>query len=101
MKETSMIVGIFRLILLFALLCNTYYLIILNEKITNFGQIMNLNVHDVNIVDFIKKIVDDLDEHIEDQRNKVRESLVKKGIDERNSVLIKSNGEFTKKVEGH
>ena len=101
MKETSMIVGIFRLILLFALLCNTYYLIILNEKITNFGQIMNLNVHDVNIVDFIKKIVDDMDEHIEDQRNKVRESLVKKGIDERNSVLIKSNGEFTKKVEGH
>ena len=101
MKETSMIVGIFRLILLFALLCNTYYLIILNEKITNFGQIMNLNVHDVNIVDFIKKIVDDMDEHIENQRNKVRESLVKKGIDERNSVLIKSNGEFTKKVEGH
>ena len=101
MKETFMLVGIFRLILLFALLCNTYYLIILNEKITNFGQIMNLNVHDVNIVDFIKKIVDDMDEHIENQRNKVRESLVKKGIDERNSVLIKSNGEFTKKVEGH
>ena len=101
MKETSMIVGIFRLVLLFALLCNTYYLIILNEKITNFGQIMNLNVHDVNIVDFIKKIVDDMDEHIEDQRNKVRESLVKKGIDERNSVLIKSNGEFTKKLEEH
>ena len=101
MKETSMIVGIFRLILLFALLSNTYYLVVLNEKITNFGQIMNVNVHDVSIVDLIKKIVDDMDEHIENQRNKVRESLVKKGIDERNSVLIKSNGEFTKKVEGH
>ena len=101
MKETSMIVGIFRLILLFALLCNTYYLIVLNEKITNFGQIMNVNVHDVSIVDLIKKIVDDMDEHIENQRNKVRESLVKKGIDERNSVLIKSNGEFTKKLEEH
>ena len=96
-----MIVGIFRLILLFALLSNTYYLVVLNEKITNFGQIMNVNVHDVSIVDLIKKIVDDMDEHIEDQRNKVRESLVKKGIDDRNSVLIKSNGEFTKKVEGH
>ena len=101
MKETSMIVGIFRLILLFALLSNTYYLVVLNEKITNFGQIMNVNVHDVSIVDLIKKIVDDMDEHIENQRNKVRESLVKKGIDERNSVLIKSNGELTKKLEEH
>ena len=55
---------------------------------------MNVNVHDVSIVDLIKKIVDDMDEHIENQRNKVRESLVKKGIDERNSVLIKSNGEL-------
>ena len=96
-----MIVGIFRLILLFALLSNTYYLVVLNEKITNFGQIMNVNVHDVSIVDLIKKIVDDMDEHIENQRNKVRESLVKKGIDERNSVLIKSNGEFIKKLEDH
>ena len=50
----------------------------------------------VSIVDLIKKIVDDMDEHIENQRNKVRESLVKKGIDERNSVLIKSNGELNK-----
>ena len=101
MKETFMIVGIFRLILLFALLCNTYYLVVLNEKITNFGQIMNVNVHEVSVLDFIKKIVNDMDEHIENQRNKVRESLVKKGIDERNSVLIKSNGEFTKKLEEH
>ena len=99
MKETSMIVGIFRLILLFALLCNTYYLIVLNEKITNFGQLLNVNVHDTNIIDFIRKIANDMDEHIENQRNKVRESLVKKGIDERNSVLIKSNGEFIKESE--
>ena len=42
-----------------------------------------------------------MDEHIENQRNKVRESLVKKGIDERNSVLIKSNGEFIKELEKH
>ena len=99
MKETSMIVGIFRLILLFALLCNTYYLVVLNEKITNFGQLLNLNVHDANIIDFIKKIANDMDQHIESQRNKVRESLVKKGIDERNSVLIKSNGELIKESE--
>ena len=96
-----MMVGIFRLILLLALLCNTYYLVVLNEKITNFGQIMNVNVHEVSVLDFIKKIVNDMDEHIENQRNKVRESLVKKGIDERNSVLIKSNGEFIKKLEDH
>ena len=101
MKETSMIVGIFRLILLFALLCNTYYLVVLNEKITNFGHKLNMNVHDVNVLDFIKKIANDMDEHIENQRNKVRESLVKKGIDERNSVLIKSNGEFIKELEKH
>jgi len=101
MKETSMIVGIFRLILLFALLCNTYYLVVLNEKITNFGQLLNMNVHDSNFIDFVKKIANDMDEHIENQRNKVRESLVKKGIDERNSVLIKSNGEFIKKLEDH
>ena len=101
MKETSMIVGIFRLILLFALLCNTYYLIVLNEKITNFGQIMNVKAHDASVIDVIKKIVNDVDKHIENQRNKVRESLVKKGIDERNSVLIKSNGEFVKKLEEH
>ena len=101
MKETSMIVGIFRLVLLFALLCNTYYLIVLNEKITNFGQIMNVKAHDASVIDVIKKIVNDVDKHIENQRNKVRESLVKKGIDERNSVLIKSNDEFVKKLEEH
>ena len=101
MKETSMIVGIFRLILLFALLCNTYYLVVLNEKITNFGQLLNMNVQDANFIDFIKKIATDMDQHIESQRNKVRESLVKKGIDERNSVLIKSNGEFIKESEKH
>ena len=101
MKETSMIVGIFRLILLFALLCNTYYLVVLNEKITNFGQTMKVNIQDESIIDFIKNIVNAMDKHIEDQRNKVRESLVKKGIDERNSVLIKSNDEFVKKLEEH
>ena len=101
MKETSMIIGIFLLILLFALLCNTYYLIVLNEKITNFGQIMNVKAHDASVIDVIKKIVNDMDKHIENQRNKVRESLVKKGIDDRNSVLIKSNGEFIKKSEEH
>ena len=42
-----------------------------------------------------------MDEQIENQRNKFRESLVKKGIDERNSVLIKSNGEFIKELEQH
>ena len=99
MKETSMIVGIFRLILLFALLCNTYYLVVLNEKITNFGQLLNVNVHDANIIEVIKKIANDMDEHIQNQRNKVREALVKKGIEERNSVLIKSNGEFIKESE--
>ena len=101
MKETSMIVGIFRLILLFALLCNTYYLVVLNEKITNFGQLLNMNVHDANIIDIIKKIANDMEQHIESQRNKVRESLVKKGIDERNRVLLKSNGEFIKESEKH
>ena len=101
MKETSMIVGIFRLILLFGLLCNTYYLVVLNEKVTNFGQTMKVNIQDESIIDFIKNIVNAMDKHIEDQRNKVRESLVKKGIDERNSVLIKSNDEFVKKLEEH
>ena len=96
-----MIVGIFRLILLFALLCNTYYLVVLNEKITNFGRLLNMNVHDENIIEFIKKIANDMDEHIENQRNKVRESLVKKGIDERNSVLTKSNNEFIKESQKH
>ena len=101
MKETSMIVGIFRLILLFALLLNTYYMVVLDQKITNFGHKLNINVHDVNVLDSFKKIANDLDEQIENQRDKIRESLVKKGIDERNSVLIKSNGELTKKLEEH
>ena len=101
MKETSMIIGIFRLILLCVLLCNTYYLVVLNEKITNFGQTMKVNIQDESIIDFIKNIVNAMDKHIEDQRNKVRESLVKKGIDERKSVLIKSNDEFVKKLEEH
>ena len=101
MKETSMMVGIFRLILLFALLCNTYYLVVLNEKITNFGRLLNVNVHDENIIEFIKKIANDMDEHIENQRNKIRDSLVKKGIDERNSVLTKSNSEFIKESQKH
>ena len=60
---------------------------------------MNINVHDVNVFESFKKIANDLDEQIENQRNKFRESLVKKGIDERNSVLIKSNGELTNELE--
>ena len=96
MKETSMILGIFRFILLFALLFNTYYMLNLDQKITNFGHKLNINVQDVNVLDSFKKIADDLDEQIENQRDKFRESLVKKGIDERNSVLIKSNGELNK-----
>ncbi len=94
-----MIVGIFRLILLFGLLFNTYYLVLLNEKITNFGHKLNINVHDINVFESFKKIANDLNEQIESQRNKFRESLVKKGIDERNSVLIKSNGELIKDLE--
>ena len=94
-----MIVGIFRLILLFGLLFNTYYVVVLDEKITNFGHKLNINVHDVNVFESFKKITNDLDERIENQRNKFRESLVKKGINERNSVLIKSNGELTNELE--
>ena len=96
MKETSMIVGIFRLILLFALLLNTYYMVVLDQKITNFGHKLNINVHDVNVLDSFKKLANDLDKQIENQRDRFRESLVQKGIDERNSVLIKSSGELKK-----
>ena len=96
MKETSMIVGIFRLILLFALLLNTYYMVVLDQKITNFGHKLNINVHDVNVLDSFKKLANDLDKQIENQRDRFRESLVQKGIDERNSVLIRSSGELNK-----
>ena len=96
MKETFMIVGIFRLLLLFALLFNTYYMVVLDQKITNFGHKLNINVHDVNVLDSFKKLANDLDKQIENQRDKFRESLVQKGIDERNSVLIKSSGELKK-----
>ena len=101
MKETSMIVGIFRLIFIFGLLFNTYYLIVLDEKITNFGHKLNVNVHEANVVDFIKKVGNDMDKYIENRRNQVRESLVQKGIDERNNVLIQSNGESIKEIEKH
>ena len=74
-------------------------MVVLDEKITNFGHKLNINVHDVNVFESFKKITNDLDERIENQRNKFRESLVKKGIDERNSVLIKSNGELTNELE--
>ena len=63
----------------------------------NWDQLLlieTVNGHDVNVLDSFKKIANDLDEQIENQRDKFRESLVKKGIDERNSVLIKSNGEL-------
>ena len=99
MKETSMIVGIFRLILLFALLLNTYYMVVLDQKITNFGHKLNINVQDVNVLDSFKRIANDLDQQIENHRNKFRESLVKKGIDERNNILIKSDGELIKELE--
>ena len=99
MKEIFMIVGIFRLILLFALLFNTYYMVVLDEKITIVGHKLNINVHDVNVLDSFKRIANDLDEQIENHRNKFRESLVKKGIDERNNILIKSDGELIKELE--
>ena len=91
-----MIVAIFRLILLFALLFNTYYMVVLDQKITNFGHKLNINVHDVNVLDSFKKLANDLDKQIENQRDKFRESLVQKGIDERNSVFIKSSDELNK-----
>ena len=94
-----MLVGMFRLILLFGLLLNTYYIVVLDQKITNFGHKLNINVHDINVLDSFKKIANDLDEQIENQRNKFRESLIKKGIDDRHNVLIKSNGEFIKELE--
>ena len=50
-----MIVGIFRLILLFGLLFNTYYVVVLDEKITNFGHKLNINVHDVNVFESLSK----------------------------------------------
>ena len=78
-------------------LCDPVF--VLNEKITNFSNKLNINVQDVNVFGSFKKIANDLDEQIENQRNKFRESLVKKGIDERNSVLIKSNGELIKDLE--
>ena len=96
-----MIVGIFRLILLFALLFQWILHGCFRPKNYNFGHKLNINVHDVNVLDSFKKIANDLDEKIENQRNKFRESLVKKGIDERNNVLIKSNGEFIKELEQH
>ena len=99
MRETIMIFGIFRAILLFGLLFNTYYLIVLDEKITNVGHKLNINVHEPNVMNFIKKKFNDMEEHIENQRNRVRESLVQRGVDERNNVLIKSNGEFIKEIE--
>ena len=74
-------------------------MVVLDVKITNFGHKLNINVQDVNVFGSFKKIANDLDEQIENQRNKFRESLVKKGIDERNSVLIKSNGELIKDLE--
>ena len=60
-----------------------------------------MNVQDRNFMDFIKKIANDVDEHIETQRNKARESLVKRGIDERNRVLKQSNSEFIKRVDNY
>ena len=101
MKETSMFVGIFRSIFIFGLLFNTYYLVVLDEKITNFGHKLNVNVHEANVVDYIKKVGNDMDKYIENRRNQVRESIVQKGIDERNNVLIKSNGESIKEIEKH
>ena len=92
----NLLLSILELILIIGLLFNTYYLVILDEKMTKFGQKFNMNVQDRNFMDFIKKIANDMDAHIENQRNKVRESLVRKGIDERNSVLIKSNSESLK-----
>ena len=96
-----MIIGIFRIILLFSLFFNAYYLVVLDEKITNFSHKLNINVHEANVLDFIKKKINDMDEHIENQRNRVRESLVQRGLDERNNVLIKSSGEFMKEIEKH
>ena len=94
-----MVAAVIRLILLVGLLFNTTYLVILDEKITNFGHQLNINVHDINVLDSFKKIANDLEQQIENQRVKFRESLVKKGIDERNSVLIKSKAEFIKELE--
>ncbi|RZP22777.1 MAG: hypothetical protein EVA26_02780 [Burkholderiaceae bacterium] len=99
MKEIFMIVGIFRLILLSALLFNTCYMVVLDQKITNVGYKLNINIHDINFLDSFKRIANDLDEQIENHRNKFRESLVKKGIDERNNILIKSDGELIKELE--
>ena len=53
-------------------------MVVLDQKITNVGHKLNINVHDVNVLDSFKRIANDLDEQIENHRNKFRESLVKK-----------------------
>ena len=88
-----MIVGIIRLSLFLAILFNTYYLMIVDKKITSIGQKLDMDVTEVNVVTVLKKLATNLDSHIEDQRNKVRTSLEERGIEERNKVLTRSKNE--------
>ena len=83
-----MIDGVVRFLLLSCLLFNTYYLILLNERITNISLELNMKVEDTDFIGFLKRFANNLDDQIEIQRNRVRESLKKKGIEERNNVLM-------------
>ena len=83
-----MINGVMRLLVCSGLLLNTYYLIILDGKITNIITELNMKVEDVDFIGFAKKIANDVNDQIENQRDRVRESLERKGIEERNSVLM-------------
>ena len=96
-----MIGGIIRFFLLVGLLINTYYLINLDHKISDMSSKLNINVHNIDMLTFLKQVGSDVEEQLENQRDRVRKSLENKGIEERNRVLIRSRREDTTEVDSN
>ena len=94
-----MIVGFVRFLIFFGLLFNTCYLMVVNDKLTNIALELNIEVENTDLIGLVKKVANDLGEQIEEQRTKVRQSLEKKGIEERNNVLMHARGEVTTELE--
>ena len=96
-----MIGGIIRFFFFFCLLINTYYLINLDHKISDMSSKLNINVHNIDMLTFLKQVGSDVEEQLENQRDRVRKSLENKGIEERNRVLIRSRREDTTEVDSN
>ena len=88
-----MVLALTRLLFLALLFFNAYYIFTVDQKINTISNVLNIAVEDQSFFSFLTQVAQDVEKGLDEQRNKVRDSIRKKGIEERNKVLMKTETE--------